>query len=123
MDASDDSGEGADPQLEGWWEPVEGTSSPDVHGKVEREISHDGDELDVLAKGIEAPAGSQVEVVFDDRVVATAPLERRRRLFGGAGGRVRITADATSLPAMRAGDRLVLRLNGHPIAQAELQPD
>lgn len=123
MGASDHSGEGADPQLEGWWDPVEGTSSPDVHGKVEREINQGRDELDVLAKGIEAPAGSQVDVVFADRVVATAPLERKRRLFGGADGRVRITADATSLPAMRAGDRLVLQVNGHPIAQAELQPD
>lgn len=123
MGASTQSREGADPPLEGWWAPVEGTSSPDVHGKVEREINQGRDELDVLARGIEAPAGSQVDVVFADRVVATAPLERKRRLFGGADGRVRITVDATSLPPMRTGDRLVLQVDGRPVAQAELQPD
>lgn len=119
-DASDRS---ADRALEGWWAPVEGTSSPDVHGKVEREIHGGRDELDVLVRGIDAPVGSQVDVLFDDRVVATAPLEHRRRLFGGTDGRVRITVDATSLPAMRTGDRLLLHVGGHPVAEAELQPD
>lgn len=120
---SDHSDQSADAPLEGWWTPLDGTSSPDVHGKVEREIDHGRDELDVLVKGIQAPAGTQVDVVLDDRVVATAPLERKRRLFGSSDGRVRITVDASSLPPMRTGDRLVLQVNGRPVAEAELQPD
>lgn len=120
---SDHSDQRSDPPLEGWWAPLEGTSSPDVHGKVEREIHRGRDELDVLVGGIHAPAGSQVDVVFDDRVVATAPLEHKRRLFGGSDGRVRITVDASSLPAMQTGDRLLLQVDGQPVAEAELQPD
>ncbi|MDX1660084.1 MAG: hypothetical protein R3343_14800 [Nitriliruptorales bacterium] len=109
--------------MEGWWQAVPGSASPDVGGKIEREIVAGGDELDALVRGIDAPKGSVVEVVFDGDVVASAALERKRRLFAGATGRVRITVDATARPRMRAGDRVVLRINGEAVAEAVLEPD
>lgn len=114
--------------LEGWWKPVPDSHQPGVRGKIEREPNPPhgyDDELDVLIRGIDAPAGAPLEVVHDDTVVASAPLQHHRVFFGlgGTDGRARITVDAAGLPPMRSGDRVTLRVSGQAVATAELRPD
>jgi hypothetical protein len=65
---------GDEGEYEGWWEVVEDSPSPDLHGKIEWEPSVDsGTEIDLLVSKLAVPDGADVDVVCDDTVVLRVP--------------------------------------------------
>jgi hypothetical protein len=105
-------------QWEGWWEPVDGSPSPRLHGKVEYEPSFDGDgvEIDLLVRDLDVPDGEQVELLLAGAVVLSATVEH-----GGARERLR-SADGHVVPDL-ARQSVELRHAGTVLARAVLEPD
>jgi hypothetical protein len=104
-------------QYEGWWEPVPGSSSPDLHGKVEWEPSRDGGtEIDLLVKRLDLPDGAEVDVVCEGVVVLRTTVTNRsvRRILK--------SADGHAVPAL-AGKGVELQHRGTPLARTVLEPD
>lgn len=104
-------------QYEGWWEPVPGSSSPRLHGKVEWEPSAGGGtEIDLLVKDLDVPDGQEVDLVCSGRVLLRAAV---------TGGEVRSTirsADGHSVPPL-AGSAVELHCRGEVLARTVLEPD
>lgn len=104
-------------QYEGWWEPVAGSPSPGLHGKVEWEPSHEGGtEIDLLVKDLDLPDGAEVDLVCEGTVVLRATV---------AGRSVRSIAKSSeghSVPAL-AGKAVELQHRGTPLARTVLEPD
>ena len=103
---------------EGWWEPVEGSSSPKLHGKVEYEPSRDvdGTEIDLLVRDLDVADGESVELLLDGQVVLAATVER---------GQVREwlrSADGHAVPDL-SRRTVELRHAGTVLARAVLEPD
>ena len=104
-------------QYEGWWEAEEGTTSPDLHGKIEWEPSMDGGtEIDLLVSKLAVPDGDEVEVVADGRTVMRAPVR---------GGKVRHiikSSEGHAIPTL-AHTAVELRHRGQVLARTVLEPD
>ena len=104
-------------EFEGWWEPVESSSSPDLHGKIEWEPSMEGGtEIDLLVSKLAVPDGDEVEVVCDGSVVLRAPVR------GGKARQIVKSSDGHAIPDLR-GRRVELRHAGVVLAATVLEPD
>lgn len=104
-------------ETEGWWEPVESSASPHLHGKIEWEPSWDGGtEIDLLVKDLDVPDGEEVEVVCEGRTVLRAPVK-------GRATRKLITSSEGHLVPNLAGKSVELRHRGVVLARTVLEPD
>ena len=104
-------------EFEGWWEVVDSSPSPDLHGKIEWEPSLDGGtEIDLLVRDLDVPDGEEVEVVCEGRTILRAAVER-----GGARKLVK-SSEGHDVPALR-GKAVELRHRGALLARTVLEPD
>lgn len=104
-------------QYEGWWEPVQGSPSPGLHGKVEWEPSREGGtEIDLLVKDLALADAEEVDVVRDGAVVLRATVANR-----SVRSIVR-SAEGGSVPAL-AGKAVELQHRGTLLARTVLEPD
>lgn len=104
-------------ETEGWWEVVESSPSPDLHGKIEWEPSTEGGtEIDLLVRDLDVPDGEEVEVVCEGRTVLRAAVEGRsaRKLIKSSEGH--------TVPDL-GGKTVELRHRGVVLARTVLEPD
>ena len=110
-------GDGETQEWEGWWEPVSGSPSPDLHGKVEWEPSLDGGtEIDLLVGDVAVPDGDEVTLVCDGRIVLRATVS------GGRARAVIRSSEGHHVPAL-AGKHVELRYGAVVLARTVLEPD
>lgn len=104
-------------EWEGWWEPVDGSPSPDLHGKVEWEPSLEGGtEIDLLVRDLALSDGEPVELVCEGHVILRATV---------SGGDVRATirsADGATVPNLSRKE-VELRSRDGLLARTVLEPD
>ena len=104
-------------EWEGWWEPVEGSPSPDLHGKVEWEPSPEGGtEIDLLVRELSLSDGEQVALVCEGEVILTATVSG-----GDVRARIR-SSDGATVPNLSRKE-VELRYREHVLARTVLEPD
>ncbi|MBW3615808.1 MAG: hypothetical protein KY439_10955 [Actinobacteria bacterium] len=104
-------------ETEGWWEVVESSTSPDLHGKIEWEPSMEGGtEIDLLVRDLDIPDGEEVEVVCENQTILRAPVER------GSARKIVKSSEGHSVPNL-GGKAVELRHRGVVLARAVLEPD
>ena len=104
-------------EYEGWWEVVDGSPTPDLHGKIEWEPSTDGGtEIDLLVSDVSLPDGAELEVLSDGAV------NIRGRVSGGSVRELITSQDGHTVPNL-AGKAVELRHSGTLLARTVLQPD
>ncbi len=104
-------------ETEGWWEVVDSSTSPDLHGKIEWEPSADGGtEIDLLVRDLNLADGEEVEVTCEGETVLSALVERgrTRKLIKSSEGH--------SVPNL-AGKTVELRHRDVVLARTVLEPD
>jgi hypothetical protein len=104
-------------ETEGWWEAVDGSPSPDLHGKIEWEPSRDGGtEIDLLVRDLDVPDGEEVEVMCEGRTILHAMVE------GGEARHIIKSSEGHDVPEL-GGKAVELLHHGTVVARAVLEPD
>jgi hypothetical protein len=104
-------------EYEGWWEAVDGSPSPDLHGKIEWEPSADGGtEIDLLVSKLGVPDGAEVDVVCEGNVLLRAPVT------GGKARHIIKSSEGHTVPDL-AGKTVELRYGATVLATTVLEPD